>query len=207
MGSLQGRLAAREAACRARVERLRAEIGELSARLAAEEERLSRLQITRETVEEVLAGPDLPEDIEFAQPVQSAGGETADDAQNQGGDEAVRTALRAPAASPVSSGRSTAPAGLVVPVWSRGGRADELPDVYRRVLEVLAEPSASGQGLRAKDVSEALGMGSEPRHVEGLRSKLKRLVERGWLRQVEAGRFAVAEGVALSMGPGEHGAG
>ncbi|MGW4958226.1 hypothetical protein ACWEPL_13455 [Nonomuraea sp. NPDC004186] len=47
MGSLQEELARREAAARERVARLRQE-------LAAAEEMLSRLVITRETVEEIL---------------------------------------------------------------------------------------------------------------------------------------------------------
>lgn len=199
MGSLLGRLQAREAACRARVEELRAEMDELGERLAAEEEKLSRLVITRETVQEVLAGPDLPEDIAFAAAARAAAGagegagELVDD-----GDAAVRAALRNPS-------RPSRPSRPGVPVWRQGAGVDGLPEVYRDVLGVLAAAERSGQGpLRAKDICAELGLGGEPRHVEGLRSRLKRLVERGWLTQVQAGRFALAEGVA---GPGEYGAG
>jgi hypothetical protein len=58
MGSLLERLEAREAATRARVEGLRAEMDRLAERLAGEEELLGRLEITRRTIIEVLAGGD-----------------------------------------------------------------------------------------------------------------------------------------------------
>jgi hypothetical protein len=40
-----------------------------------------------------------------------------------------------------------------------------------------------------------LGLGGEPRHREGMRVKLKRLVKRGWLVEVSPGLFACAGGV------------
>ncbi|MFB6618211.1 hypothetical protein ACFCV9_29005 [Streptomyces sp. NPDC056367] len=57
MGSLIEELEARETAARARVEGLEAEIAELTVRLVGEREALSRLKIARETVAEVLGGP------------------------------------------------------------------------------------------------------------------------------------------------------
>jgi hypothetical protein len=58
MGSLLERLEARAAAARTRVEALRAEMDRLAGQVAAEEELLRRLEITKETVIEVLAGGD-----------------------------------------------------------------------------------------------------------------------------------------------------
>lgn len=58
MDSLLQRLEEREAAARGQVERLRAQIGALSARLSAEEQALSRLGITRQTVLSVLGEDD-----------------------------------------------------------------------------------------------------------------------------------------------------
>jgi uncharacterized protein YjbJ (UPF0337 family) len=55
MGSLMAELEAREAAARGRAEALRARIAELTERLAAEDELLSRLGITRRTVWRSLA--------------------------------------------------------------------------------------------------------------------------------------------------------
>ncbi|MEU2166005.1 hypothetical protein [Streptomyces sp. NPDC019208] len=37
----------------------------------------------------------------------------------------------------------------------------------------------------------SLGLGTEPRHVEGMRSKRKRLVERGILAEPSSGLFKV----------------
>src|SRR6266568_4267024 len=55
MGSLVDELQRREAAAREEAEDLRGQIAQLSERLAGAEERLSRLVITRETVDEVLS--------------------------------------------------------------------------------------------------------------------------------------------------------
>lgn len=64
--------------------------------------------------------------------------------------------------------------------------ADPLPDGYRDVLALFVQ---DGDGLRAKDACRALGAGTEPRHVEGMRAKLKRLVDRGVLTEPEPGLF------------------
>jgi hypothetical protein len=56
MGSLIDELQRREAAARQEAEDLRGQIAQLAERLAQAEERLSRLVITRETVDEVLTG-------------------------------------------------------------------------------------------------------------------------------------------------------
>jgi hypothetical protein len=56
MGSLIDELQRREAAAREEAEELRGRIAQLAERLAGVEERLSRLVITRETVEVVLNG-------------------------------------------------------------------------------------------------------------------------------------------------------
>src|SRR6266540_2999502 len=60
MASLLEALQAREAAARARVEALRAELDRLAERLAAEQALLGRLEVTTQTVLEVLAGEELP---------------------------------------------------------------------------------------------------------------------------------------------------
>src|SRR5258707_8240463 len=62
MSSLIEELQRREAAARQEVDELRGEIARLNDRLARAEEALSRLEITRETVAEILggAGPERP---------------------------------------------------------------------------------------------------------------------------------------------------
>jgi hypothetical protein len=154
MGSLIDELQRREAAAREEAGELRGRIEQLTERLARVEERLSRLVITRETVEQVLN--------------EGAGAEAA------------------PAAMPdgMVPSRSRYPVGvLAVPPWRAGVEASALPEAYRDLLEVLED---AGRPLRAVQIAATAGLSTDKAKVEGLRSKLKRLVERGWLAE-EAG--------------------
>jgi len=56
------------------------------------------------------------------------------------------------------------------------------------VLEVLVD---AGRPLRARQLVVLLGLPAEAAKIEGLRSKLKRLVTRGWLTEDSPGMFAV----------------
>jgi len=178
-------LDAREAAARGRVEALRERIAELTEQLAAEEELLSRLGITRQTVVEILGGG---ADRGWGALVGADGGPGG---VEQDGDAAVGAAVRSD--GPVArAGLDKVPAAVrvgavTVPEWQAGVAEAVLPVAYRDVLEVLAD---AGAPLRAKQVAAALGLGGEPRSVEGLRLKLKRLVQRGWLAEPAAGLFA-----------------
>lgn len=60
---------------------------------------------------------------------------------------------------------------------------------YRRILVAFAEAE---RPLRCKEVCTAVGLGTQANHVEGMRSKLKRLVERRILVEAESGLFALA---------------
>jgi predicted ArsR family transcriptional regulator len=62
----------------------------------------------------------------------------------------------------------------------------DLPGDYRDLLAAVAD---AREPVRCKQLCEQLGLGTEPKHVEGARSKLKRLVDRGWLRRNGAGMF------------------
>jgi hypothetical protein len=180
LGSLMAELEAREAAARGRAEALRARIAELTEQLTAEEELLSRLGITRQMVVEILGGRG-----------EHGWGALAGAEVGLDGDAGVRAALRID--GPIArAALEEAPApvrvGAVrVPQWQAGVAEAVLPVAYRDVLEVLAD---AGQPLRARQIAAALGLGGEPRSVEGLRLKLKRLVKRGWLAEPEAGLFA-----------------
>jgi hypothetical protein len=56
-------------------------------------------------------------------------------------------------------------------------------------LEVLTD---AGSPLRAKQIAVGIGPGSEKLStIEGVRSKLKRLVRRGWLTEGVPGVFAL----------------
>ncbi|AZP23010.1 hypothetical protein EJC51_47250 [Streptomyces aquilus] len=70
-----------------------------------------------------------------------------------------------------------------------GGLAP-LPSAYRQILALFED---TADGLRPKDVCIALDTGTEPRHVEGVRAKLKRLVSRGILTEPEPGLFRLPQ--------------
>ncbi|GAB3177986.1 hypothetical protein GCM10027162_28340 [Streptomyces incanus] len=149
-------LESKESAARSRATELREQIAGLSEALTLVETELSRLQITRETMTEVLAdGP--------------------------GG------------AAPVADVESAVvPLAELVPVLlaaEASGDATVTSEAYRRILVVFAQ--APGP-LRCKDVCVGVGLGTEANHIEGMRSKLKRLVERGILVEAGSGLFALA---------------
>jgi hypothetical protein len=153
MGSLIDELQRREAAAREEAEELRGRIAQLTGRLAQADERLSRLMIARETVEEVLNG---------------AGSQAA---------------VTPDGAAPSRSGHLSAVGVLAVPPWRPGLEASALPEAYRDLLEVAQD---AGRPLRAGQIAAAAGLSTDKAKVEGLRAKLKRLAERGWLAE-EAG--------------------
>ncbi|MFI5986693.1 hypothetical protein ACIBEA_38265 [Streptomyces sp. NPDC051555] len=163
MVSLIEELEAREAAARARVEELEAEIAELTSRLEGEREAWSRLRITRETVAEVIT--DLG-----------------------GSGSAGPVAERPEQESPVEPEVRMVGA-IMVPHWREGLSVDVLPDVYRDIVEVVSD--ASGP-MQAKQIVPRIGLPAVTGKIEGTRGKLKRLVERGWLVEDQPGRFAPA---------------
>jgi hypothetical protein len=59
--------------------------------------------------------------------------------------------------------------------------------------QILAAFTADGTSLRAKDVCLALGIGTEPKDTEGIRAKLKRLVNRQILTETQPGLFALSQ--------------
>jgi hypothetical protein len=164
MGSLIEELRRREAAARREAGELRSEIARLNERLARAEEALARLEVTRETVTEILG------DAGVGHPAGQAAG----------------------AADPVPAGSRLAggpPAGAVtVPPWRPGLAQSVLPPSYQDLLEVLAD---SGRPLRAAGIAAAAGLSTGKAKIEGLRSKLERLVERGWLAKDGPGLFTL----------------
>ncbi|WP_093802123.1 hypothetical protein [Streptomyces sp. Wb2n-11] len=86
-------------------------------------------------------------------------------------------------------------AGAVVPRRAEGMTATVLPADYQRIMSVL-ESDAAREGMRCQQLAAALGLQAVPAKVEGVRSKAKRLVERGWALQVRPGVFTALEGPA-----------
>ncbi|MBK3569869.1 hypothetical protein [Streptomyces sp. MBT62] len=159
----------REAAAWQEIAELRDQIEELTSRLAEREDVLSRLQITRETMTEILSGDEM---------VSVAGAEA--DAG-----EAETEEHRLPSGSPVGV--------RLVPHWTPELAVGVLPGSYRDIVEVLQD---AVHPMRAHHLCAALGLSTDKSKVEGFRSKLKRLVERGWLMEEGPGLFTPRQALA-----------
>ncbi|MFF1747204.1 hypothetical protein [Streptomyces mirabilis] len=169
MGSLFEELEAREAAARVRVEELEAELAELSGKLELAREALERLRIARETVAEVLAEM-TPEGSAVAVGVgQPTAGERVASAYAGAERQVIEV--------------------LTVPNWQPGMAPEVLPPVCRDIVEVVAD--APGP-VRARQIVPRIGLPTETGKIERTRSKLKRLVERGWLDEDTPGMFTPA---------------
>ena len=104
-----------------------------------------------------------------------------------------------PAAEPEAAGHAPAIGVLAVPPWRAGLEVSVLPQAYRDLVEVAED---AGRPLRAAQVAAAAGLSTDKAKVETLRSKLKRLVERGWLAE-EAGPGLFALPARAGNGAGE----
>ncbi|MFD5423877.1 hypothetical protein ACFWJT_38425 [Streptomyces sp. NPDC127069] len=86
------------------------------------------------------------------------------------------------------------PAGvMVVPRRREGLSPRVLPEEYQRVMAVL-DAGAGGGGVRARDLTVALGREAVPSKIECVRSMAKRLVARGWAVEETPGVFTPAVG-------------
>ncbi|MEV0889063.1 hypothetical protein AB0J03_35395 [Streptomyces microflavus] len=160
MASVLGMLEERETAARVRVEGLREEVARLAGVLEAAGIELDRRVIAREELVEALAA--------------SAAGTTAVTAT-----EAERKTVPAPVP------------GSIVPPWREGPPVTVPASDYQRILGVLDERQSAGQGpLKAKEITVELGLQPVSAKVEGVRSKARRLAERGWLAQETSGMFS-----------------
>jgi hypothetical protein len=160
MGSLMEELQRREAAARREADELRSEIARLGERLARAEEVLARLEVTRETVTEILG--------------------------DAGAGQAAGAAGPVPAGSRPAGGPS---AGVVrVPAWRPGVAQSVLPASCQDLVEVITD---AGRPLRAVSIAAAAGLSTGKPKIEGLRSKLNLLAERGWLAKDGAGLFTL----------------
>jgi hypothetical protein len=103
------------------------------------------------------------------------------------------------AAEPEAAGRSPAIGVVAVPPWRVGLEVSALPQAYRDLVEVAED---AGRPLRAAQIAAAAGLSTDKAKVETLRSKLKRLVERGWLAE-DAGPGLFALPARAGNGAGE----
>jgi hypothetical protein len=137
----------------------RQQADELRAQLAAVEERLRRLAITRETLTE-FAGAH-PGDTGMAEDDGAVVEEEPSDA-----------ARLAPEAEP-----------------------PQLPPLRGFRQQVVALLATSDEPMRAREIVQAIGRPDTRSQVEGMRSRLQRLVIDGWLCREADGLYAIAAGI------------
>ncbi|MEU2251193.1 hypothetical protein [Streptomyces sp. NPDC019224] len=165
VASVLGLLEAREAAARVRVEDLREVAARAAVALEAAEIELDRRVIAREELLEALA-------------LSAAETTTVTEAETEA------TSMSGPSPLP----------GTTVPSWRDGLPATVLAPDYQRILGMVANRSGQ-EPARAKEIAVALGLEPTPAKVEGVRSKARRLAERGWLVQEVSGMFSACRGV------------
>ncbi|MFE0646906.1 hypothetical protein ACFW2Y_35725 [Streptomyces sp. NPDC058877] len=160
MASVLGMLEEREAAARVRVEGLREEAARLAGVLEAAEIELDRRVIAREELVEVLA---------------------ASAAESTAVTESDAESVSSPAPVP----------GSIVPPWREGLPVTVLAPDYQRIMGVFDERRPAGQQpLKAREITARLGLETSSAKVEGVRSKARRLAERGWLLLEASGAFS-----------------
>ncbi|MFJ9034727.1 hypothetical protein ACIRQP_41130 [Streptomyces sp. NPDC102274] len=174
MVSVMGLLEKPEASARVRVEGLQAEADRILAELGVAEAVLERRVIARAELAEALATPAEQTDALVPGPREE-----------------------------------TAAKGKVPVAWSivlrhgEGMTAAALAPDYRRIVELVASAPGDGEGISAKQLAARLELPLVPAKIEGLRSRARRLAERGWLTVSPAGRFTPRQPAATSPGAGD----
>ena len=175
VASMLGLLEARETAARERVDGLREEAARAAAVLEAAEIELDRRVIAREELVDALA---------------VSAEETTVAVEAEG--EEVSVPVLVSASVP----------GAVVPPWREGLSVSVLSLDNQRILNVLQD-RPDREPMRAKDIAAALGIDNAvAAKVEGVRSKAKRLGERGWLLQEASGAFSAGRRLVASPAGG-----
>ncbi|MEU6019771.1 hypothetical protein ABZ826_39285 [Streptomyces sp. NPDC047515] len=184
MPSVMGLLEAEERAARRRVEVLREQTDRLLAELHESETDWQELVIAQQRVGRVLAG------------------QQQDDAADSAAESAGQ-AVEEPEVPPVDRKPGTpavvaARPGSILPPWSPGADPGALAVDYQRILAVLADARRrSEEPMTCKQIATAMGVELTPSKIEGVvRSRARRLAERGWLTQTSAGKFTLADGPA-----------
>ncbi|MFF0062106.1 hypothetical protein ACFYRC_11205 [Streptomyces sp. NPDC005279] len=162
MASVMGLLEERETAARVRVEDLQAQADRILAELDVAEAVLERRVIARAELSEALAA-----------------GDAAD---------APVCEVQAPA-PPAAEERKAPVAGSIVPRRGEGATLQALAPDYRRIVELVESGPGDGEGVSAKEMTARLELELVPAKIEGVRSRMKRLVERDWLTASPSGRF------------------
>lgn len=184
MPSVMGLLEAEELAARRRVEVLREQTDRLLAELHESETDWQELVIAQQRVCRVLAG----------QEQRDTAGPTAEPAMQAVGEPEVAVVGRQSGSVAVVAARP----GSILPPWSPGADPGALAVDYQRILAVLGDARRrGGEPMACRDIATVMGVELTPSKIEGVvRSRARRLAERGWLTQTSAGKFTLADGPA-----------
>jgi hypothetical protein len=164
VASVRGLLEEREAAARVAVEELRVEADRVLAALGEAETLLERRSIAVEELAEALS---------------------------VAGEAVVAPVADVPDVPPAPPVVVKGPvARSVVPRRGPGTEPQVLAPEYRQILELLQSGAGLGEeGMQAKEMAARLGLELTAAKIEGVRSRAKRLSERGWVEQMPSGRF------------------
>ncbi|MEN8649299.1 hypothetical protein ABCR94_38160 [Streptomyces sp. 21So2-11] len=166
MPSVKGLFEERERAARQRVELLREEAERVLAALREAETFWERKVVALEELDDALS-------VDHGSVAVEVGGESRPDP-------------------------SVTVSGSMVPQWRADLSASALPPDYQRIIGVLVGREAGGadgdRSMICREIAGGLGLELVPAKVEGVRSKAKKMVARGWLTEVRAGRFTLADG-------------
>jgi hypothetical protein len=149
---------------------------------AAERERLESLQAQVESLRAQVKGAEerlarLTITRETALALQPTNQTRLGDGGGRGDDQAPDP--------PKTNGNSPAPTATAE-------KRRPLSGTNQQVVVLLAE---AGRPMRAKEISLAVGDSDQHGRVEGMRTRLKRLVSGGWLAEQNPGQFSIASGV------------
>lgn len=179
MASMYDRLEREEATVRAAVTTLHEDLGMIRRKIAAAEERLRDLALTRKTLDSL-----PPDDAEGP-------GDSGTPADGSGDREAGE-----PDADP-DAGAAQDP-GTVPQAGTAASGPLDWEDGRRRMLSVLA---TAGRGMKAREIAAAIGEDvSTAARVETTRGRLKRLVQEGLVAEDAESLFTIA-----SNGPADAG--
>jgi hypothetical protein len=99
----------------------------------------------------------------------------------------------AAAAGDAGAGPAQRGFGLLVPPRSQASGPGDLPGDYRSLLEAVAAAAAEAGGpVTCAVAGQRAGIDVSGRRSEGVRARLIRLEDRGWLRRTATGKFAIA---------------
>ncbi|MFE2520976.1 hypothetical protein [Streptomyces mirabilis] len=172
MASVMGLLEEREAAARVRVEELQAEADRILSELASAEAVLERRAIARVELAEALAAP---------------------------ADAADAATQEAPEPVPAAKAVKVPVAGSIVPHFGEGMTVEALAPDYRRIVKLVESGPGGGEGVSAKEIASGLALELVPAKIEGVRSKARRLAERGWLAVSPSGRFTPRQSTGTAL--------